>query len=178
MLMRIVTFVAAIAVLTACSQPSSTPQSPRPEGPIAATACNDVTPDFAQTVTLGDDVAIAAAVSDLRGGRVAPGVYDLVSGGRLGGATGWQGGRAVALDVSETEAGTIFNWASAPFDGAAAERWTAGFIDAPQGHLTFTCGRSGGADVDYTAEAGGMRLQLPEASGAGSLYLVFSRRSL
>lgn len=177
--MRFITFAAVAALLAACSPPSNTKQgeAPTPDTPIVA-ACNQVVPDLTQVVTLGDDVAVASSVADLRGGRVAPGTYDLISGGRLGGAAGWQGGRAVALEVSESEAGTMFNWASAPSGGGDAERWTAGFIDAPQGHLTFTCGRSGGADVDFTAEANGLRLQVPEDGGTGSLYLVFSRRTL
>lgn len=137
-------------------------------------SCNDVAPDAAQAVTLGDEVAVAAVVADLRGGRVTPGTYDLVRGARLGPA-GWQGARAVALDVREAEAGTIFNWASiAP--GGETERWTAGFIDAPSGHLTFTCGRSGGADIGFSAEASGLRLHISEAGG-GALYLVFARRN-
>lgn len=177
--MRFITLAAVAALLVACSPPSSNKQSEAPQAPDApiVAACNNVTPDLTQAVTLGDDVAVASAVADLRGGRVAPGTYDLISGGRVGGAAGWQGARAAALEVSESEAGTVFNWASAPSGGGDAERWTAGFLDAPQGHLTFLCGREGGADVDFTAEANGLRLQLPEASGTGSLYLVFSRRS-
>lgn len=176
--MRFMLFAATAALLAACSPPSndSTNNGTPAPGAPTVTACNDVVPDTTQSVTLGDDVAVASAVADLRGGRVAPGIYDLVSGGRLGGATGWSGGRAVALNVSELEAGTIFNWASAAPSGDV-ERWTAGFIDAPSGHLTYTCGRVGGADVDFTAEANGLRLQLPEVSGTGSLYLVFAKRS-
>ncbi len=168
--MRVLVLAAALA-LGACSPPTSRP----PEAPMV-TVCNDVTPNPAQAITLGDEVAVDAAVADLRGGRVAPGTYDLVSGNRIGAAAGWQGARAVVLDVREAEAGTIFNWASiAP--GGETERWTAGFIDAPSGHLTFTCGRGGGADVGFSVEAEALRLQVPEQSGAGSLYLVFARRN-
>jgi hypothetical protein len=167
--MRVLIFAAALA-LAACSPPANRP----PEAPMVV-VCNDVTPNPAQAVTLGDEVAVAAAIADLRGGRVAPGTYDLVSGARSGPAAGWQGARAVALDVREAEAGTIFNWASSP-PGGETERWSAGFIDAPAGHLTFTCGRSGGADVGFSAEADALRLNISEAGG-GALYLVFARRN-
>lgn len=168
--MRVLLFTAALA-LGACSPPPSRP----PEAPLAI-VCNDVAPNPAQAITLGDETAAAAAIADLRGGRVAPGTYDLVAGNRIGAAAGWQGARAVALDAREAEAGTIFNWASAAPSGET-ERWTAGFIDVPSGHLTFTCGRSGGADISFSAEADALRLQMPEQSGAGSFYLVFARRN-
>lgn len=88
--MRFITLAAVAALLVACSPPSNNQQSdaPAPDAPIIA-ACNDVAPDLTQAVTLGDDVAVVAAVADLRGGRVAPGVYDLITGSRLGGAAGW-----------------------------------------------------------------------------------------
>ena len=162
--------IAAAIVLSACSPPARGPPAP----PIAD-ACNDVTPDAAKAVTLGHADMVAAAITDLRGGRVAPGTYDLVSGNRIGAAAGWQGARAVALDVREAEAGTIFNWASMASIGDV-ERWTAGFIDAPSGHLTFTCGRNGGADIGFSADADGLHLQTPEAGGVGALSLVFERR--
>lgn len=166
--------VAALA-LAACSPPASKgpAQSPADDAP-SAVACNELAPNTARPVALEGEVAVAAAVSDLRGGRITPGTYDLVSGNRIGGAVGWSGVRAIALDVSESEAGTTFNWAAAA-PGEETERWTAGFLDAPGPHLTFTCGRSGGADLAFTAEANGLRLRMPEGD-AGALYLVFVRR--
>lgn len=178
--MRRFLLLAAAATLVACSPPSST-DAPTSEAPSTETpaplACNDVAPNTAQAVTLQGDVAVAAAVADLRGGRVTPGLYDLASGNRIGAATGWQGARAVSLQVIEEETGTIFNYASAAPSGAETERWTAGFIDSPTPHLTYTCGKSGGADVAFTAEANGLQIRIPEESGAGSLYLVFVRRA-
>lgn len=168
--------VAALA-LAACSPPAGKgPAAPGPgEGP-ASVACNELTPDTAHPVALEGEVAVAAAVTDLRGGRITPGTYDLASGNRIGGPVGWTGVRAIALDVREGEAGTIFHWAAA-IPGGETERWTAGFIDTPGPHLTYTCGRTGGVDLAFTAEPNGLRLRIPEESGAGSLYLVFVRRS-
>lgn len=175
--MRALLLTAAAALaLSACSPPASKgPAAPGAGDGPAQIACNELAPNTATPVALDGEVAVAAAVSDLRGGRITPGAYDLVSGNRIGGAAGWTGVRAIALDVSEGEAGTIFNWASA-IPGGQTERWTAGFIDAPNAHLTFTCGRSGGSDIAFTAEANGLRLRIPDESGAGELYLVFARR--
>src|SRR5262245_23476823 len=103
----------AAAALVACSPPSSQQapgETPNADAP-AQTACNNVAPNAAQAVTLEGDVAVAAAVADLRGGRVTPGLYDLASGSRVGAATGWSGPRSVALEVTELETGTTFNWA-------------------------------------------------------------------
>jgi hypothetical protein len=167
-------FVAVAVMLASCSPPAN--QAPARPSPRLNIACNDLAPNPAGAVALDGEIAAAIAVADLRGGRIAPGIYDLVSGARIGMAAGWEGARAVAIEVREDESGTMFNWANAAPDGAV-ERWTAGFIDAPTPHLTYVCGRSGGADIAFTAEGAGLRLQLPEDGGAGSLYLVFLRRA-
>ena len=168
----------AAAALVACSPPASQ-QAPgeTPNEIPTQTACNNVAPNAAQAVTLEGDVAVAAAVADLRGGRVTPGLYDLASGARNGAATGWTGARSVSLEVTELETGTTFNWASAAPGSSDVERWTAGFIDSPTAHLTYTCGKTGGADVEFNAEPNGLRLRLPDENGAGSLLLTFARRT-
>ncbi|MEZ6024165.1 MAG: hypothetical protein R3C16_12300 [Hyphomonadaceae bacterium] len=73
-----------------------------------------MTPSITMPVQVRDETAVASTVSDLRGGRITLGTYDLASARRIGDATGWQGGRrAIALDVRESaENGTVFNWAS------------------------------------------------------------------
>lgn len=165
---------ASSAAIAACSQPADRPDAPPPQ---QQTACNTVTPDSARLVTLTDEVASTAAASDLRGGAITPGVYDLVSGQKLGGAQGWQGARAVSLEARETEAGAVtFDWASVSA-GSQAERWTATFNDTPAPAIEYTCGRSGRADdVGFATAADTLSLRLPDASGAGALLLEFRRR--
>lgn len=164
----------SFAALAGCSPAADRPDAPPPQ---QQAACNTVTPDSARQVTLTEEVAAAASASDLRGGAIAPGVYDLVSGMKVGGAPGWQGARAVSLDARETEAGAVtFNWVSIGANGTA-ERWTATFNDTPAPALEYTCGRSGRADdVGFATTAGTLSLRLPDASGMGALLLEFRRR--
>ena len=85
------------ALLAACTPPAqqSTERPDTPPGPTTI-ACNDVTPNAARQVSVTEEVVTAAAASDLRGGSIAPGTYDLVSAMRVGGATGWNGARALS----------------------------------------------------------------------------------
>lgn len=164
------------AVLAACSPPAQ--QSERPDTPPGPTtiACNDVSPDAARQVTVGEDVATVAAASDLRGGSIAPGSYDLVSAARVGAATGWDGTRAVALAVSEDQNGAVtFNWAAAAPSGET-DRWTATFSEAPQPRLAYTCGRVGEVPADFAAQSNALQLRLQDGAG-GQLTLQFERRS-
>jgi hypothetical protein len=112
----------------------------------------------------------------LRGGAIAPGVYDLVSATRIGAATGWSGALAVALDVSESETGAVtFNWSSLAPDGAS-DTWTATLTEAPQPRLAYTCGRIGEVGAEFEAEADTLELRLQDGAG-GRLALVFQRRA-
>jgi hypothetical protein len=165
---------AVVALLAACSPPSQD-TTETPERLPAAAACNAIAPNAARQVTVGEEVVTAAAASDLRGGSIAPGVYDLLSATRVGSPTGWNGTRAVALDVSEATSGLVtFNWAGAS-PGGEVDSWTAAFADAPQPHMTFTCGRIGEAEVDFAAHGNSLQLRLPDGA-AGSLLLTFDRR--
>src|SRR5687767_12174252 len=106
---------ACAALLVACSPPAQRPEAP-PEQPAVA-ACNSVAPDAARQVRVEEAAAGVEAAADLRGGAIAPGTYDLISARRVGAATGWDGTRAVALEVSESAAGAVtFNWAGAAPD--------------------------------------------------------------
>ncbi len=81
-----------------------------------------------------DSFARIPVVVDVAAGfdEIAPGTYDLVSATRIGGATGWNGTRAVSLAVSEDQSGGVtFNWAGAEA-GGETDRWTATFTEAPQ----------------------------------------------
>jgi hypothetical protein len=165
---------AFVALLTACSPPAQ--QSDRPERPGPTTvACNDVTPDATRQVAVGEQVVAAAAASDLRGGTIAPGTYDLISASRVGAATGWNGTRAVALAVSEAQNGSVtFNWAGAE-TGRDTDRWTASFTEAPQPRLAYTCGRMGEVGAAFAAESNALQLRLQDGAG-GQLALQFQRR--
>jgi hypothetical protein len=133
-----------------------------------------VTPDAARQVTIEDELAIAAAASDLRGGRIAPGVYDLTRAVRIGEATGWSGTRSVALDVAENPAGGVtFNWAGLA-DGAL-DTWTANFTETPTPRLSYTCGRIGDVDAEFTAASETLQLRLQDGAN-GRLQLDFQRR--
>lgn len=174
--MRSLLIPATLALLAACSPApqggsSEAPDSPAPE----IVACNTVTPDASKPVSVQDEVATAAAASELRGGRIAPGVYDLAQATRLGAATGWSGARSVALEVSEGEAGAVtFNWAGAA-PGGEVDRWSATFTEAPQPRLAYTCGRMGEVDAAFTAQGDALQLRLPDGAN-GSLLLSFVRR--
>lgn len=164
------------ALLAACSPPAE--RSERPETPPAPTtvACNDVAPDAARQVAVGEEMATAAAAAELRGGSIAPGTYDLTSASRIGAATGWNGTRAVALAVSEAQNGSVtFNWAAAE-TGGATDRWTATFTEAPQPRLAYTCGRMGEVAADFAAQGAALQLRLQDGAG-GQLALHFQRRS-
>lgn len=167
---------AFVALLAACSPPAQ--QAERPEAPPepATIACNDVTPDASRQVAVREEAATASAAADLRGGSIAPGVYDLVSAMRVGAATGWSGTRAVALAVSEDQSGGVtFNWAGAE-PGGATDRWTATFTEAPQPRLAYTCGRIGEIAADFAAQGGALELRLQDGA-QGQLALAFQRRS-
>jgi len=168
---------AIVAMLAACSPPalqttSETPPSPAP----TVAACNDVHPDASKQVAIEEAQAVAAAAVDLRGGRITPGTYDLTRAQRMGRATGWSGTRAVALAVSENPSGgTVFNWAGAAPSGAT-DTWTASFTDTPHASVSFTCGRTGTVDADFSASANALDLRLPDGAN-GQLHLTFARRS-
>ena len=135
-----------------------------------------MTPDAARQIAVGEEVATAAAASDLRGGSIAPGTYDLTSASRIGAATGWTGTRAVALEVSEGQSGSVtFDWAGAE-TGGATDRWTATFTEAPQPRLAYTCGRVGQVAADFAAQNNALQLRLQDGAG-GQLALQFQRRS-
>ncbi|MGH6950292.1 MAG: hypothetical protein ACREH4_05445 [Vitreimonas sp.] len=172
--MRAVLWSAACAaILIACSPPAQRPETP-PEPPTVA-ACNSVAPDAARQVRVEEAEAVAGAAADLRGGAIAPGMYDLVSARRIGAATGWDGARAVALEVSESATGGVtFNWAGAAA-GGAVDSWTASFTDTPQPRLTYSCGRVGEVAAEFAALADALTLRLQDGAG-GQLALEFRRR--
>lgn len=167
---------AFVSLLAACTPP--TQQAERPDTPPSPTtiACNDVAPNAAQQISVTDEVVTAAAASDLRGGSITPGTYDLVSAMRVGSATGWSGTRAVALAVGEDQAGAVtFNWAGAAPSGEA-DRWTATFTETPQARVAYTCGRVGEVAADFAAQNNVLQLRLQDGAG-GQLALEFQRRS-
>lgn len=167
---------AFVALLAACSPPAQ--QSERPDTPPGPTtiACNNVAPDAARQVAVGEEVATTAAASDLRGGSIAPGTYDLTQATRIGAATGWAGTRAVALEVSEAQSGGVtFNWAAAETNGAT-DRWTATLTETPQPRIAYTCGRMGEVAAAFTAQGNALQVRLQDGAG-GQLALEFQRRS-
>lgn len=167
--MRLISLIAA-AALAACSPPSAqSPETPPPQ--IAA--CNAVAPDLTKLVRVQDEAAVTM-LADLRGGRVAPGTYDLTTAVRIGEATGWSGERAVTLEVTESGDGVVFNWAGAAA-GGETDTWTANFTDTPQVQLTYTCGRMGTVDAAFTAAPDAFDIRITDGA-AGSLYLTFQRR--
>jgi hypothetical protein len=174
--MRAFLLTTALAMsLGACTPPASQDGRPQtPPGPQLA-ACNDVTPDASRQIGVEDAVAATATASDLRGGEIAPGTYDLVRAIRIGAATGWNGTRAVALAVSEDSAGAVtFNWAgSAP--GGEVDRWTASFSDTPEPRINYTCGRAGEVAAEFAAAQTSLQLRLPDGAG-GQLAMDFERR--
>src|SRR5262245_19751978 len=173
--MRVILFsAAAAATLLACTPPAQRPETP-PEQPPTVVACNSVTPDASRQVSVEDAAATAETAADLRGGAIAPGVYDLVTAARIGAATGWSGTRAVALEVSESEAGGVaFNWAGAA-PGGEVDRWTAAFTDMPQPRLSYSCGRTGDVTAEFATQPNRLVLRLPDG-GEGRLALTFQRR--
>ena len=166
---------ATLALLAACSPPAQRQDAEAPDSPAAVVVCNTVTPDASRQVSVQDEAATAAAASELRGGRIAPGVYDLTQAMRAGQATGWSGTRAVALEVSEGESGGVtFNWAGAA-PGGDVDRWSATFTEAPQPRLAYTCGRIGEVDAGFAVEGDALQRRLPDGAN-GSLLLTFERR--
>jgi hypothetical protein len=167
--------VACAAMLAACQPPQQRDaEVPTPDGPSVA-ACNAVEPNRSRQVGVEEEIVVAAAASDLRGGRITPGTYDLTAARRVGQATGWQGTRAIALEVAENPSGgTIFNWAGADPAGAT-DTWTASFTDTPQARLTYTCGRVGEVDAGFAADANTLQLRLPDGAN-GALLMDFARR--
>lgn len=166
---------AAITLLAACTPP--TQQADRPDTPPGPTtvACNDVAPDAARQIGVGEEVVTAAAASDLRGGSITPGTYDLVNATRVGSARGWTGTRAVALAVTEGEGGVTFNWAGATPSGET-DRWTASLSETPQVRMTYSCGRVGEVAADFAAQNNTLHLRLQDGAN-GQLALEFQRRS-
>lgn len=173
--MRTLFATAAMAALVACSPPAPAPQQTPAEPPATEVACNAVEPNLSRQVGVEEELAVAAAASDLRGGRIAPGTYDLTQAVRIGSATGWTSTRSVALEVSEAaEGGVTFNWAGAAPDGAI-DRWTAGFTEAPSPRLNYTCGRIGDVAAEFSATPDSLELRLPDGAN-GRLNLSFARR--
>lgn len=165
--------LAAAAALVSCSPPS--PQAPAPPAePPAVAACNDVAPNMDRLVAVQDEAAVSLPASDLRGGRIAPGTYDLARAVRIGEATGWSGSRAVALGIAETDAGVVLNWAGAA-PGGAVDSWTATLAETPQVHITYTCGRVGEVNASFMATPEALDLQIADGA-SGSLYMTFERR--
>jgi hypothetical protein len=174
--MRRLLFSAALAaLLIACTPPAQqdaeAPDTPGPQ----AQACNTITPDNARMVRVEEALAVAAVASDLPGGPITPGIYDLTRAVRVGQATGWQDARAVALEVSEQAGGVVFQWAGAPGSGEV-DRWTATFTDTPSPSLSYTCGRIGTVAPDFTASGNALQLRIPDGAN-GSLLLDFARRA-
>lgn len=174
---RLLFSAACAALLIACSPPAQQADAPASEPAAQVQACNDVAPDLARMVGIEAQMATAAAASDLRGGAIAPGVYDLTRAVRIGQATGWQGERAVALEVTESaEGGTAFDWAGAA-PGGDIDRWTASFSDAGEHPImSYTCGRIGDVALEFTAQANALTLRVPDGAN-GTLHLEFQRRS-
>jgi hypothetical protein len=169
--------VAIAALLVACSPPTQKSETPGSDPAPQVQACNDVAPDLSRMVGIASEQAVASAASDLRGGAIAPGVYDLTRAVRIGEATGWQGERAVALEVNEDAAGAVsFNWAGAA-PGGEVDRWTASFNDSGEHPiLSYTCGRMGDVATEFTAQQNALTLRVPDGAN-GSLQLDFTRRS-
>jgi hypothetical protein len=173
----LVVSTAFAALLAACSPPTQGDAEPPSSGPAAAVqACNELAPDLTRLVRIEEQMAVSAAASDLRGGSITPGRYDLSRAARIGAATGWQGERAVALDVSEDAQGVVtFEWAGAAA-GGEVDRWSATLSGAaPQARLSYTCGRMGAVDAAFAVTAETLQLRLPDGAN-GALQLDFERR--
>lgn len=176
--MRLFLSAACAALLMACSPPAGREsETPSSRQTPQLQACNAVAPDVSRMVRVSEEDAVAAAASELRGGAIAPGVYDLTRAVRIGQATGWQGERAVALEVSEGAEGAVtFNWAGAAPNGEL-DTWTARFSDAGEHPImSYTCGRIGDVPVEFTAQQNGLALRVPDGAN-GTLQLDFVRRS-
>jgi hypothetical protein len=175
--MRTLMMSAALAaLLAACSPPSPRDAEAPSPSPPTVQACNAIQPDLTKLVRVEEELAVASAASDLRGGVITPGVYDLTRAVRIGQATGWQGERAVALSIAEEANGPLtFNWAGAA-PGGAVDTWTASFTDvAQQGQFTYTCGRTGQVLAGFATSGNTLQLRVPDGAN-GSLQLDFARR--
>jgi hypothetical protein len=172
---RFFSSAAIAALLVGCSPPAPR-EAEAPESAPQVQACNELAPSLSRLVRIEDELAVASATSDLRGGILSPGTYDLTRAVRIGQATGWQGERAVTLEVSEGASGVVtFNWAGAA-PGGEVDTWTAEFTDvAQQGQLTYTCGRIGQVLAGFATSANTLQLRLPDGAN-GSLQLDFTRR--
>ena len=166
--------IGVVVLAAACSREPA--QQPPAEPAPTAVVCNDVTPNPVLQVAVQEAPPSAAAAAELRGGRIAPGLYDLASAVRVGAATGWTGTRAVTLRVSETEDGTLaFDWASAAADGAV-DSWTALLRETPApARIEYTCGRVGQVEAAFAVEAGVLNLRIQDGAG-GQLALSFNPR--
>lgn len=176
--MRRILLLAAVA-LAACQPPSDNNTPPPGTTPTnVVTACNDVAPDATRQVQLQTQPLAAAALAEgLDGGPISPGTYDLASGSVADGAPVWASPHAVALAVSENAGAVTFNYAAAPSAGGDVQRWTASFAEGPSATLTFSCGRTGASTITFEAQGANLRLMIPDASGTGSIYYVFARRT-
>ncbi len=165
------------ALLVACSPPAQRDADAPSDAAPQVQACNEIAPNLSRMVGIEGAAAVAAGASDLRGGAITPGLYDLTRAVRIGEATGWQGERAVALDVSEDASGAVtFNWAGAAA-GGDVDRWTATFNDSGEHPIiTYTCGRMGDVAAEFTAQRDTLTLRVPDGAN-GSLHLDFQRRS-
>ncbi|MBL8536107.1 MAG: hypothetical protein JNM59_01745 [Hyphomonadaceae bacterium] len=172
----VVKSAAAVLCLAACSPPAQQSEThpPRAPAPIVIT-CNALTPDTARAVLVQEELASTAAASDLRGGAITPGVYDLTQATRIGAATGWSGAQTVALEVTENEAsGVTFNWASVTAQGEI-DRWTAAFTETPSPRIIYSCGRIGEVPIEFAARNRTLNLRIQDGAN-GQLALVFERR--
>lgn len=182
--MRQLLILSAFVVIASC-EPAAPPGA-APNSDQAATstttprstnvACNDVAPDPAHAVLIASlpPAAGRALASNLDGGPLTPGTYDLTSGVAQDGATRWTEARAVALSVTDGNPGAVLNYAEA--SNGPTFRWSADFNDTPSPTLTFTCGRSGQATINYQARRNELRLSIPAENGVGRFYMVFSKR--
>ena len=172
---RLLFSTALVALIAACTPPTQqeaeAPSDPAPQ----VQACNTITPDNTRMIRVEDATAVASAASTLPGGPITPGVYDLTRAVRVDQPTGWQNGRAVALEVTETADGVVFQWAGAPASGEV-DRWTASYTDTPTSRISYTCGRMGDVPAEVTARASALQLRLTDGAN-GSLLLDFTRRS-
>lgn len=167
---------ALAAVLISCSPPQREAEAPREQAPQVQ-ACNALAPNLALMVRVEEQTATPALATELRGGAVTPGLYDLARAVRIGQATGWQGERAVVLEVTEDAGGVVtFNWAGAA-PGGAIDTWTARFSDSGEHPImSYTCGRVGDVAAEFTAQPNALTLRLPDGAN-GSLQLDFAKRS-
>ena len=161
------------AALAACSPPQQRDDETPAPPPPAVVACNTLSPDLTRLVQVQEGDAVSTPAAELRGGSIAPGTYDLTSAVRVGSATGWRGGRAVVLGVSEGDDGVVLNWAGAA-PGQAVDSWTATLHESPM-RLSYTCGRVGDVEAAFRAESNVLDLRIQDGA-SGALSMSFARR--